>query len=463
MGVFDRLRRRGIERAAGDSRQGWLGWTGSYKPNWWQLGYPVAGPGMGCSAVYTCVSIISEEIARLDIKHWRDLPGGGREQVTTSPAAKVLRRPNQYQTTSDFMLGLMGQVLILGAGYATAQRDRANRIAALYPQDARSASPQIDPQTGLVYYDVSPNMLSGSDQTRYSSLDVLAVRAFTEPGTLVGISPLRAAAFSVDHKQQMQAQQTEFFKAHARPDGILTTDARLTEPQVKRLQESWKDSFSGSKVGNTAVMEGNLKWQPLTLTADDMKLIESLNWSIDDICRIYRVPLWMVNRTDASTYNNVETLGRVFVMMTLGFWVNHVEQALDVLFNLPPGEHIKFSVEAGLMRSEFGPRIDALRTAVQGGIYSPNEARLIEQLPPVDGGDEVFLQKQMEPVDQRAEPAEPEPEPVSEPEPTPMLDEMIEARSRIEDLETEIARQRLEHASEAGALRVELERVRGGD
>lgn len=457
MGVFDRFRRsKRLDRASTEGQRSWLDWSGSYKPNWWQLGYRVPGPGMESSAVYACVSIIAQELARLDVKHWRELPGGGREEITTSPAARVLRRPNHYQTRSDFFLSVVSSVLNYGVSFGLVDRDKSNRISAIHPHDARSVSAVIDDQTGIIFYQVSGSQLSGQPGGIYPQNDVMNLRCFTEPGTLRGLSPLAAASYSIEHTQQMQAQQTEFFKGHARPDGILTTDARLTEPQVKRLQQSWKDSFSGSKVGNTAVMEGNLKWQSLTLTADEMSLIESLNWGIDDICRVFRVPLWMVNRTEASTYNNVETMGRVFVMMTLGFWAAHIEQQLDLLFNLPADENIKFAIEAGLMRSEFPQRIEALRTAVQGGIYSPNEARDIEKLPPVDGGDEVFLQQQMVPVDQASE--EPKPVPpvlTATPVPDPPDDEP-------DDAEVEAAAQRLLLAHENGVLRQKVAQLEAG-
>jgi len=277
------------------------------------------------------------------------------------------------------------------------------------------------------------------------------LRAFTEDGSLRGVSPLVAAAYSVEHGQNMQAQQNSFFKAHARPDGILTSEQRMTSEQVNRLKTSWKESFSGEGVGNTAVLEGNLKYQPLSLTAQEMQLIEALNWSIDDICRVFRVPLWMVNRTEASTYNNVETLGRVFVMQTLGFWLTHLELQLNVLFNLPPGEYLRFSIEAGLMRSEFPTRIEALRTAVQGGIYSPNEARAFENLEPVEGGDEVFLQAQMEPVEHRA----------AEPEPAPVTAEVVPAGEPTPE-EVAAASRRLELAHENGVLRQKIEQLTAG-
>jgi HK97 family phage portal protein len=348
------------------------------------------------------------------------------------------------------MLSVVSSVLLNGNAFGVVKRDQSTRITSIHPQDARSVQVAVDDRTGMIFYDSAGSILSGQAAGRYGSNDVMHLRCFTEAGSLRGMSPLAAAAFSVDHTQQMQAQQTQFFKAHARPDGILTTDSRLSEPQVQRLQQTWKESFSGEKVGNTAVLEGNLKWQSLTLTAGDMALIESLNWGIDDICRVFRVPLWMVNRTEASTYNNVETLGRVFVMQTLGFWVTHLEQQLNILFNLPLGEYMKFSVEAGLMRSEFPTRIEALRTAVQGGIYSPNEARQFENLAPVEGGDEVFLQAQMEPVEQRAQ----------EPEPIPEALDTDPEEDDPTDEEVANAQRRLEMAHENGVLRqrlVELE------
>lgn len=428
-----------------------------YRQNWWQLGMGQT-LATDSSAVYACVSIIAQEISRLRLRHYRDLPGGGRTEVKTSPAARTLHRPNHYQTRSDFMLYLVAGLLTTGKAFATATRDRSMRITALHPRHPWSVRPLVDERTGSIFYDTSPIQLAPEQPERMSARDVMHLRCFTDPGGLEGVSPLKAAAFSIAHTGQVQAQQTNFFGNSARPDGILTTKGTLTPTKVKALQQQWNEAFSGANAGNTAVLEGDLEWQQLSLSAEDLAIISTLNWGVDDICRVFRVPLWMVARTETSTYNNVETMGRAFHMQTLGFWVSHIEEALGVLFDLPAGECIRFDVEEGLMRSEFAPRVKALGEAIEKGVYTPNEARAVENLPPEPGGDALYLQAQMEDLDSPAR-NEPDPPAQTPPAPTPLLDELTAERSRSADLERQLSLQRMEHAAEAGSLRANLARA----
>ena len=114
----------------------------------------------------------------------------------------------------------------------------------------------------------------------------------------------------------------------------------------------------------------------------------------------------------------------------LGFYVDHVEEALTRFFRLPPDEKISFDLDQALLAGDFKERMDALGRGVQNGIFAPNEARARENLPPVEFGDEPRVQQQLVPlafgVTQVAEeaqnvgaatPAEPPPAEPSAPEP----------------------------------------------
>ena len=83
------------------------------------------------------------------------------------------------------------------------------------------------------------------------------------------------------------------------------------------------------------------------------------------------------------------------------------------LFDLPFTQKIDFDV-TGLLRADFQTRIDGLTKAVQGGLYTPNEARAREGLHPIAKGDVVYMQAQMEEIGFQPEPVV---QPVAEEQP----------------------------------------------
>jgi hypothetical protein len=88
-----------------------------------------------------------------------------------------------------------------------------------------------------------------------------------------------------------------------------------------------------------------------------------------------------------------------WVSQGLGFALNHIEDAFGLLFNLKgqPDEYVEFDTKA-LLRSAFRDRIEGLARAVQGGIFSPNEARASESMDEVEFGDEPRVQQQVVPL-----------------------------------------------------------------
>jgi hypothetical protein len=124
-----------------------------------------------------------------------------------------------------------------------------------------------------------------------------------------------------------------------------------------------------------------------------------LKLSDQDIAMAFRVPPQLVGIPTRGTMGSTEMLMQSWVSTGLGFCLNHVEEAFGLAFGLrgQPDEYVEFSTEA-LLRSAFKDRIEGLVRGVQGGIYSPNEARNRESLDSVKFGDEPRVQQQVVPL-----------------------------------------------------------------
>ena len=131
-------------------------------------------------------------------------------------------------------------------------------------------------------------------------------------------------------------------------------------------------------------------------------MIEAQRSTVQEICRVFGVPPPLIGELSNATLNNTETLISHFLSMSLGSYLETTERTFDRLFGLGTNEYVEFDTQA-LLRTNFEERVNGLTKAVQGGLMTPSEARLKEGLPPVPGGDEVFLQRQMTSLDMLAQ------------------------------------------------------------
>lgn len=382
-------------------------------------------------AVYACVMAIARSISQCYPKHIR-VSDGRFDEVTNSAAYRVLKNPNDYQTTPDFLLNLVAHTLTEGEAYAIATRNSRNEISALHPMPRGNCTPMVDDVTGSVFYAISKTNLQPGTEISYvaPARDVLALRFHTPDHPLVGRSPLTAAALAVGINVALSRTQAAFFNNMNRPSGILSTDQVLNREQIAALRSAFEDQSKGMAVGKIPVLAGGLKFNPISISSQDAQLVEAQRMSVEDICRVFGVPPPLVGDLSHATLNNAESLVQHFLSMSLGSYLEHIERAFDRVFALDGGrEYVELDTSA-LLRTDFAGRVDGLTKAVTQGLMTPNEARSREGLGPIEAGDNLFMQRQNTPInlleqlaasDLKAanEPA-PAPEPVAAPAASPL-------------------------------------------
>lgn len=364
---------------------------------WWQMGYraPMQGPN---STVESCVAAISQTVASLPLQLWRNTSAGGLELVTSGDVVKVLRRPNRYQTRADFILNLLRSELFTGNGYAIAERQRG-KIVALHGMPGSYGRAMIA-QDGSVFYafqNHSKLMPEPSVEDLFPSEDVLHIRMQTPRHPLIGESPLTAAAMSIAAGDAIIGHMASFFSNMTRPSGYLKSPKILKPDVAEALRSKWQESYSRENSGQISVLMDGLEWQGMSITSTDAQLIQSYKMTSEDIARVFRIPLAVVGVPGGATFSSTETLIRFWMSTGLGYVLEHLELAIDNLFDLQDGQFVAFDQDA-LLRSDFAARVDALTKGITGGLYSPNEARSKEGLGAKEFGDEPRLQAQVVPL-----------------------------------------------------------------
>lgn len=404
----------------GSIHKGWVSYNfssgGQGPANWWQFAPPSIR--RESTTAYACKMILCQEVAKLRVYHKKELPSGEVISVENSPFSRLLRKPNHYQNRSDFFLAVMDSLCFTGNAYCFAPRDVNGNIKGLYPIVAGGASAYVVPDSGAVFYNISSDPLAMTYETMWPARNVLHIRLLCPRHPLVGETPLVAAALSGALGDAIQSSNLALMVNQSKPGGVIETDKPLPPNVVDLIKQGWKDATSGPNSGATPILTHGLSWKATQMSAVDAEVIALYALQKQDVASVYRVPLYMLGDMTKMTFNNVETIQRHFYASCLGFYLEHIETALDDFFGLPEDEFMEFDVESGLMRAEFKERIAALTSGIQGGCFAPNEARLKEGLKKVEGGDTVFLQKQMVPITVAANPP---------PEPVPALQQPPEA------------------------------------
>lgn len=410
MGLLSRMfGTSAVKAAEGDYRDGpySLPVTGGLLPagsawNFWQLGQDPVRGGERSTMVEACVSAYSQTLAMCPGGHWRVKGDGGRERVVNSALNRVLRKPNPYQSISDFLLNLTRQLYLDGNAYAIAIRNDRFEISELHLMNPRSSGFRIA-VTGDVFYSLGGNELIerrfGEELlSAVPARDVLHVRLHTPRHPLRGESPLLAAAVAATAQGLMTAQQLTFLANQSRPSGTLNTEAQLTKEQVEQLRERWNEQSRGLNSGGVPILTNGLKWTPMATSAADAQMADMMKMTREDIALAFRVPL-QVFGLGGQTFSSTELLMQSWLANGLGFTLNHIEEAFGQLFQLKgmPDEYLELDTSA-LLRSAHKDRIDALVKGVQGGVYSPNEARRSEGYPDAEGGDDPRVQQQLVPL-----------------------------------------------------------------
>jgi HK97 family phage portal protein len=413
-GWLARIANQLVRRGEGDYHPGpWLlPVTGGWLPpgvgesaNWWQRGFDPIGLSTQSAMVEACVSAYAQTVAMCPGDHWRLNDKNGRDRVKNSALSRVLRHPNDYQSISDFLLNATRSLYLEGNTYALALRNDRYEIDELHLMDSRLSYPRLA-TTGDVFYQLYGNDVIqkrlGDQELVVPQRDVLHIRLHSVrhrfPRPLIGESPIVAAYSDVGMSSAIAAQQLKFYMNEARPSAVLSTDLQLDKDQVQALRDRWNEQAKGLHQGGTPILTAGLKVQPWAQGGKDAATAEMLKLSNEHIALAFRIPLQVLG-LGGTNLSSTELLMQSWVASGLGFALNHIEEAIGLLFALKgqPDEYCEFDT-AALLRSAMKDRIEALARGVQGGIFAPNEARQQEGLDAVKFGDEPRVQQQVVPL-----------------------------------------------------------------
>ena len=341
-----------------------------------------------CSAVFACIGLLAESIAQLPLKLYRLVDGKRREDKTHWVYELLARRPCSWLTSFNWRELAMMSLCLRGDFYAYKVRDNSGRVRELLPLLPGSiAVRQLD--NWELQYMVS--FSNGTSKTVPQS-EIFHVMYRSIDGVR-GLSPIACERQAIGLALAAQEHGASTFTNGAKPGGVLSLPGTLTQEALDRLKNDWQSAYSGENAGTTAILEQGIEFKPLSMSNADAQYLETRRFQVEEIARIFGVPLFMIQSTEKTTSwgSGIEQMSMGYVRYTLLAWIRRWEDAIwrDLLSERDPDVQMRFNVE-GLQRGAMSARFDAYQKGINMGVYSPNEIRELEDMNSREGGD-IYL------------------------------------------------------------------------
>lgn len=352
---------------------------------------------MQIATVYACVRLLAESVAQLPLHLYRSAGEYGKTKARDHPLYKILyRQPNPEMTSFTFWETEMTHLLLWGNAYAQIVRDGRNTVLGLYPLIPENVEVDRDAEGKLYYiYHAKTDEVPGtSDDVCFRREEILHIPGLGFNG-LVGFSPIAMMKNALGAAIAVEKYGSAFFKNGAQPSGVLEHPGVLKDP--KKIRENWTAVYGGANNSHkVAVLEEGMAYKPISLPPEDSQFLSTREFSVEEICRIFRVPPHMVQDLKRATFSNIEHQSIDFVVHTLDPWLSRIEKSIvkDVLLGEEQDELFpQFNVD-GLLRGDYKSRMEGYSIGRTNGWMSANDIRRLENLdliPAEEGGDEYIV------------------------------------------------------------------------
>jgi HK97 family phage portal protein len=370
---------------------------------------------LACAAYTACIRVISDGVSALPLHLYRRIASGGKEKAWDHPLYRLLhQQPNPWQTAQEFRDLMTALYLNYGASYAEIRAGARGPVSELWPLHPSRMEVERLEDGSLRYLYREPN----GRQTIYRQGQIFALRYHTEDG-VTPMPTYRLFRNVLGLAQALEAHAATYFGNGARPGVILESDNPIPVEAAERLREQWERMHRGpDRAFRTAVLPNGVKAHELSQSNEAAQMLESRQFAVTEICRVFRVPPHMVQDLSRSTYSNIEVQGTEFVQHCLLPHLKRWEAAISR--DLIEDDETYFAEHNvnGLLRGDHASRAAFYVSALQNGWMTINEIREAENLNPIGAaGDQHFVQLNMTTLDKIGQ----EP-PVAEAEGTPADD-----------------------------------------
>ncbi|MEO0132740.1 MAG: phage portal protein [candidate division WOR-3 bacterium] len=340
-------------------------------------------------AVYACVNLISGTIASMPLYCYKKNKDGNVEIADNIETDIISNSVHPNYTPFSWRRATLFHVLITGNSYSLINRDANGNLKNLQLLAPHKVVPFL--YNGDVKYEVyiSNDGISEKRQI-FSAYDILHFCGLSEDG-IVGKSPITALRESAGLYLSNIQYTASVHKNGGRLRGYLKHPDKLTAEQVQAIRENFVRAYDGG----FPLLENGVTFEKVALTPADLDFINTARLTIEEIARLYSVPLHMVGIMTQATFSNMEQQSLDFLRNTLLPWIKMIEAELNKKLLTPiQRRHLFFRHNFdGILRADYETRMKGYQIAIQNGIMSPDEVRALENMNPIpnDAGNVYFM------------------------------------------------------------------------
>lgn len=287
--------------------------------------------------VYSCVGKISSAVATVKPVLKRRLKNSSADEVIYNhEVLQLLQRPNKLQTYKRFVdqafgfWSLTGNSFIVGFGPSDSKPPR--ELHNLSPINMKVEPGKFGIPSAYLFESTTTRRRFEVDAVTGKSA-ILHLKTFNPRDQWLGMSPIEAAANSVDQHNAAARWNTSLLQNSGRPTGALvlkptseTGDAVLTENQRESLRREIDSAISGPRnAGRILLLEGGMDWKQISLSPQELDFLQGKHSSSRDVALIYGVPPQLLGIPGDNTFSNYEEA-------RLAFWQDTIVPVTDDWF-----------------------------------------------------------------------------------------------------------------------------------
>lgn len=345
------------------------------------------------SAVWACIDLRASTIASLPFFAYETINGEKTLARKSRLYSLLHESPNSRMTPFEFWRAMLLNHDLRGNAYARLDRDGSGEVIAMWPMPADQVAVKVQPDGSVVY-----EYQLGADVAVLAESSVLHLKNLGN-GTM-GLSKLEFMRGTTDESAKAQGAASKVFGTGGKPTGLLMLDHVLSKEQRTAMLER----FAGMAEGNASrlyLLEASMKYQQLSMTPEDQQLLDTRKYGVEEICRWFGVPPVLIGHANVTTWGSgIEQILDGFYKLQLRPMLISIEQATRKRV-LTPNQRAKQSIEFSfdaLLRGSLKDRMEIYAKATQNAIFTSNECRQLENMPPSPDGDKLRAQSNLLPL-----------------------------------------------------------------
>ena len=329
-------------------------------------------------AFFSAVSLISDTLSTLPCGAYLRI---GATRRPLNPRPVWLDQPDiDLSTRAAFFQQVFSSLLVHGNSYTRVFRDAQGQVVNLVNLDPEKMQVERSKVGRKVYKYQDEGRLLTAD-------DVIHIVDLILPGELTGMSRVETLKQALGLNIALSDYAARFFGTGASAAGVIEFPGNLTSDQAQQLADGFdaRHRNGGRRAHKTGVLSGGAKFVATQLDPESSQALESRKFAVEEIARAFNVPLHLLGVPGTASYASVEQNNLQFVSMTLRPLAEKVEAAFSRL--LPGDAFIKFQF-GDLLRADLATRVQSYSVGTQAGFYSTNDIRRLEDMEPVEQGDQ---------------------------------------------------------------------------